>query len=233
MLFHVDGLTVHLENAIPDLDSLHLKGTFYLADYLGNLQSQIANRRTAAENGHELGNHTIYHPCEGGRPGREFVRPEVDLNNYTVQRMISEIRTMNALLRAIDGKTKRTFAYPCGDMKIRDTSYIELMKDSFVAARGVTPVILPLQEVNLYNVPCYAINGQSGAELIELVKQAEAKGGLLVFLFHGVGGGHSLNVSLQAHSELLHYLKQHEKNIWTAPMLQVAEYIKEQQQKKR
>ena len=76
-------MTVHLENAIPDLDSLHLKGTFYLADYLGNLQSQIPKWRTAAANGHELGNHTIYHPCEGGRPGREFVRPEVDLNNYS------------------------------------------------------------------------------------------------------------------------------------------------------
>src|SRR6476646_8499648 len=103
VLTYVDDLTVHLENVIPALDSLHLKGTFYLSDYLGNLQSQIHRWRTAAAKGHELGNHTIYHPCEGGRPGREFVTPEVDLNNYTVQRMVSEIRTMNALLTAIDG----------------------------------------------------------------------------------------------------------------------------------
>jgi sialate O-acetylesterase len=47
-----------------------------------------------------------------------------------------------------------------------------------------------------------------------------------VFLFHGVGGEHSLNVSLEAHSRLLHFLKQNQENIWTAPMVDVAEYIK-------
>ena len=49
----------------------------------------------------------------------------------------------------------------------------------------------------------------------------------LDFLFHGVGGGHSLNVSLAAHSKLLHFLKQNEKDIWIAPMIEVADYIKE------
>lgn len=52
---------------------------------------------------------------------------------------------------------------------------------------------------------------------------------LLVFLFHGVGGEHSLNVSLPAHRELLQFLKQNEKDIWIAPMLEVAEFIKNYQ----
>ena len=56
---------------------------------------------------------------------------------------------------------------------------------------------------------------------------------LLVFLFHGVGGGHSINVSLDAHSKLLHFLKQNENNIWIASMVDVAEYIKEYQQKNK
>ena len=77
----------------------------------------------------------------------------------------------------------------------------------------------------------YAVNGQSGDELITLVKEAEKKGGLLVFLFHGVGGGHNLNVSLPAHSQLLHYLKQRKTDIWIAPMLEVAEFIKAEQSK--
>ena len=54
---------------------------------------------------------------------------------------------------------------------------------------------------------------------------------LLVFLFHGVGGEHSINVSLAAHSQLLHFLKDHEKEIWIAPMIDVAEYIKSYQSK--
>ena len=231
VLTYDDGLAVHLDNVIPALDSLRLKGTFYISDYLGELQAQIPRWRQAAAKGHELANHTIYHPCEGGRPGREFVRPDNDMNNYTVQRMTDEIRTMNTLLTAIDGKTERTFAYPCGDMKIHDTVYLMGLKNNFVAARGVTPIIMPVDKVGLYNIGCYAVNNQSGTELISLVKQAEAQQGLLVFLFHGVGGGHNLNVSLAAHSELLHYLKQHEKDIWIAPMVTVAEFVKKQQVK--
>jgi peptidoglycan-N-acetylglucosamine deacetylase len=56
---------------------------------------------------------------------------------------------------------------------------------------------------------------------------------LLVFLFHGVGGEHNLNVSLDAHSQLIHYLKQHEDKIWVAPMVDVAKYIREKQNPKK
>ena len=70
------------------------------------------------------------------------------------------------------------------------------------------------------------INGQSGDELINLVKNALAKNSLIVFLFHGVGGGHDINVSLEAHSELLHFLKDNEKDIWVAPLIEVAKYAK-------
>jgi sialate O-acetylesterase len=44
-----------------------------------------------------------------------------------------------------------------------------------------------------------------------------------------VGGEHSLNVSLDAHSQLLHFLKQNEENIWIAPMIDVAKFIKKYQ----
>ncbi len=115
----------------------------------------------AAKEGHEVGNHTVWHPCEGGRAGREFVKPENDLNNYTVNRMMNEIRTMNNILKAIDGKSKRTFAYPCGDTKIHDTSYLDPLRNEFVAARGVTAEMLPINKIDLYNIGCYGINGQT------------------------------------------------------------------------
>jgi sialate O-acetylesterase len=135
---------------------------------------------------------------------------------------------MNTILKAIDGKSRRTFAYPCGDMKIGDSFYLEGMKKEFVAARGVRGAIPSLEQVDLYNINCYGINGQTGDELISLVKQAMDKGGLLVFLFHGVGGEHSLNVSLDAHSKLLHYLSENRKDIWIAPMIDISEYIRSQ-----
>lgn len=76
------------------------------------------------------------------------------------------------------------------------------------------------------------MNGQTGDQMIEMVKQAMSRNALLVFLFHGVGGEHSLNVSLEAHRRLLQFLKQNEKQVWVAPMIEVAEHIKRYQLKK-
>jgi sialate O-acetylesterase len=78
----------------------------------------------------------------------------------------------------------------------------------------------------LYNVPCYVINNQSGDELIALVKQAMQANSMIVFLFHGVGGEHSLNVSLEAHNQLLRFLKDNQKQIWNPTFMEAAKYLK-------
>jgi len=83
-----------------------------------------------------------------------------------------------------------------------------------------------LNEIDLYNTDCFLVNGEISEQKIEWVKKAEETNSLLVILFHGVGGGNSLNVDLQAHREFLQYLKKNQKNIWVAPMIDVAEYIK-------
>jgi hypothetical protein len=115
--------------------------------------------------------------------------------------------------------------------KFKQLHILDGMRNEFIAARGVHSAIPTFGKVDLYKISCYAVNGQSGEELIAQVKQAQAKGGLLVFLFHGVGGEHGLNVSLPAHSQLLHFLKEREKDIWIAPMVEVAAFIKAQQKK--
>jgi peptidoglycan-N-acetylglucosamine deacetylase len=232
VLTYDDGLDVDITNALPALDSLGLKATFYIANYQGRLQSQIPAWRAAAAKGHELGNHTLFHPCEGGRPGREFVSADYDMNNYSMRRITNEILAMNAVLTAIDGKTNRTFAFPCGDNKVHDTAYIDSLRKDLTGARGVVGTIPTIENIDLYNLPGYGVMNNSGESMIQWVKEAEAKQGLLVIIFHGVGGGHDLNVSLSAHSQLLHYLKQHEKNIWITPMVEVAAFIRDKQKKK-
>jgi peptidoglycan/xylan/chitin deacetylase (PgdA/CDA1 family) len=231
VLTYDDAIDQDLDHAVPLLDSLKLKATFYLSAYFPGCRLRLQEWRKVAANGHELGNHTLFHPCIGDQPGREFVPQEYKLNHYTVRRMVDETLMTNTFLEALDGKKKRTFAFTCGDMKIGDTSFIDRMKNDFVAARAVRGEMVSLNQADLYNLPCYMINGQSGDELIALVKKAMSSNTLLVFLFHGVGGGHSLNISLDAHRQLLQFLKQQEKNVWTAPLLDVAEYIRLHQTK--
>ncbi len=231
VLTYDDALNVHLDNAIPLLDSLSMKGTFYLIGTADATKRRIKDWRKAAQNGHELGNHTLFHPCDASKNGRSWLTPERDMSKYSVQRMTDEIKATNVLLEAIDGKKQRTFAYTCGDMNIGGVNFMDSLHNDFVAARAVRQEMHPFSEVDLYNVDCYAINGETGAQMIDLVKKARDSGKLLVFLFHGVGGEHSINVDLQAHRELLYFLKNNENDIWIAPMIEVAEHVKKFQAK--
>jgi hypothetical protein len=152
------------------------------------------------------------------------------LSKYTLQRLTEEIQETNVLLEAIDGKTQRTFAYTCGDMTLDGKHFINDLKNDLVAARAVRAEMHTIDQIDLYNIDCYVINGQTGEQMIDLVKQARDSSKLLVFLFHGVGGEHALNVDLNAHRQLLQFLKANKKDIWIAPMLEVANHIKKQRQ---
>ena len=227
-LTYDDALNVHLDHVIPLLDSVGFKATFYVAASFPALQTRTAEWKTAAANGHELGNHSLFHPCEGNKPGREWVKSEYDLSTYSVQRMTDEIRINSFLIRLLDGKNDRTFAYPCGDTRAGDTSYVPNIRNAFAGARGVTGKMQRIEDIDLMDIGACMINGQSGQDLIALVKQATENKALLVFLFHGVGGEHDLNVSLEAHRALVHFLKEKEQDIWVAPLVNIAEYIKRQ-----
>lgn len=230
VLTYDDAIDADLDVVIPALDSLKLRGTFYLIGSSPVVAGRLPEWRRAAQRGHELGNHSLMHPCDGSLPGRSFVTPENDLSKYTLSRAVSEVRATNTLLTAIDGKTVRTFAFPCGDRQVQGATFYDQLKADFVGARGVSAGLQTAAQVDLTNINAYSVNGQDAAELIAQVKRAQQTHTLLVFLFHGVGGGHSLNVDQAAHRQLLRYLKAHEQEIWIAPLVEVAEKIKGQQQ---
>ena len=76
-----DGLDVHLEVVMPLLEAAGLRGTFYVnpgrqaddgprdrsqlsdEDYKEKWTRQIPGWQAAAARGHEVGNHTVDHPC--------------------------------------------------------------------------------------------------------------------------------------------------------------------------
>lgn len=226
VLTYDDGLNVHLDNVIPSLDAAGLKGTFYAEGRAPALHLRMDEWRRAAANGHELGNHTLFHPCAGSPAGRSFVSADFDLDTYTIRRITEELRVANTLLKAIDGKENRTLAYTCGDRKAGDTDFTPQVKSLFPGARGVASKMETPETIDLYNIGAYMINGQTGEQMIALVKEAQQKGRLLVFLFHGVGGEHNLDVSMEAHNQLVDYLNQNQQQIWVATMVEVVDFLK-------
>jgi peptidoglycan/xylan/chitin deacetylase (PgdA/CDA1 family) len=226
VLTYDDGLNVHLDNAITLLDSLGMKGTFYIPGAFQGFQKRINDWKKAAANGHELGNHTLFHPCNGSVPGRNWVSPDYDLSKYSTRRFMDEVKACNFLLSLADGKKERSFAYTCGDMNAGNESFNHLIKSEFIAARGVRSAMNKIQTVDLSNIDSYVISGESGEQMESLVREAMESNSMLVFLFHGVGGEHSLNVSLPSHRELLEFLKKNEDKIWVTTLYDAANYIR-------
>ncbi len=227
-LTYDDALNIHLDKVIPALDSMGFKATFYLIGSSDAFTKRIPEWRKAAANGHELGNHTLFHPCYGKRPGREWVRPDYDLNNYTMLRAVNEIKMNSALLEATDGKKRRTLACPCGDSKVADSSFLYKVKDDFVAMRDGTPDADEVNGFGRRTIQWMSPSNHTGAQLIDAVKRAMESNALVIFVFHGVGGDHSINVSAEAHRELLQFLKQNESQVWVAPFVDIAASMKKQ-----
>jgi peptidoglycan/xylan/chitin deacetylase (PgdA/CDA1 family) len=223
-LTYDDGIDCHLDLAAPALESHNMRGTFYCPGYSISLYERTDDWRSLAARGHELGNHTLFHPCDGER--FHWVKPEYDLNNYTFEQVINELRTANSLLKALDGKEDRTFAYTCTDHSIKGVSFIDSIRHMFPAARGGGPIPESMDQLDIHYVPSWGVEDPTGEELIAYVEEAREKGTIAVFMFHSVGGGY-LNVSAEAHEMLLSYLEEHKESIWTDTFLNVMEYVRE------
>jgi peptidoglycan-N-acetylglucosamine deacetylase len=226
VLTYDDGLNVHLDKVVPALNKRGFKASFYIPGNAASLNKRLEEWRKVAKKGHELGNHTIFHPCIGKSKGREWVNPDYDLGDYSINKFVEEIRVANTLLKSVDAKEIRTFAYTCGDMSIGDSSFTGLIKNDFAAARGVSLKYEKIEDIDLMNIGAFAVNGQKAKDLIELVMKAMETNTLIVFLFHGVGGEHSFNCDQNEHEQFLDFLKKNEKDIWVAPLVEVSEFIK-------
>jgi peptidoglycan/xylan/chitin deacetylase (PgdA/CDA1 family) len=224
VLTYDDALDVQLDNVIPALDSLGFKGGFYLtADFPGS-KNRIQDWRKAAANGHELGNHTLFHPCDASKPGRSWVSPSNDLSKYNTEQIVREIEMTNVFLESLDGKKERTFAYTCGDTQSGEGSFIEKIKNQFVSMRGIRGQINKLETLDLNNIDCYVIDNNNAGQLVAWAEKAKEEHGLMVVLFHGVGGGHSINTDRKKHNDFLKYLKKNQNDFWVTTMLEASKF---------
>jgi peptidoglycan/xylan/chitin deacetylase (PgdA/CDA1 family) len=219
-LSYDDGLYSQIHNAIPELDKHNLKASFYLTLASPAVDEYMEVWRAAANNGHELGNHTVYHPCRGSLPNRDWVNPLHDTDKNTVVEMVEQVTLANTMLKAIDGKKDRTFTIPCGDLLASDGNYVERVRPKFVAIKANNPD-LP-KKFDLLFTP----ENVTGKQLIDFVKKAEQQGGIANILFHGIGGDH-LTVSTKAHAELLDYLANHKDIYWTDTYINIMQYVME------
>lgn len=229
-LAYDDALDSQLDNAIPELKRAGLKASFYLQLSNPSVDKRMAAWRAAERDGHELGNHTLFHQCSSTQPGRAWVAAHRDLESTTVAQVKDQALLANTMLHAIDGRHERTFTAPCGDLQAGGQDYLPAIAGAFIAikAGSGSGVAESMWALDMHAVPALAPVGLTGQQLIAIVKQAGAKGTMASFTFHGIGGDY-LVTSNQAHRELLAFLAAHRKQYWTATFIDIMKHVKTQQ----
>lgn len=226
-LAYDDALDSQLDHAIPALDKFGLKGSFYLTLSAEPVRKRMAEWRAAAANGHELGNHTLFHQCTGSSKGHEWVLPHRDLDTTTALQMKDQVLLANVMLQAMDGRRERTMTVPCGDAMAEARNYIGLVESEFVAIKlGHGGVTADMATLDPYAVTVETPEGVTGRQLIAQAEEAARKGTMVNFTFHGIGGDY-LSVSSEAHAELLAYLAAHADTYWVDTFLNVMKYARE------
>jgi peptidoglycan/xylan/chitin deacetylase (PgdA/CDA1 family) len=233
-LTYDDGLETQLTTVIPQLDALGLKATFFLTSIQGSSQSDIIGQTpedvlgwsNAAKNGHELANHTLFHPC----PEKLGWAKDIAIDNYTIDKIIKEISTQNIILSLLDPKRNiRSFAFPCNNVLIAGTDYSKIIKDKGLVKFGriggdSNSVITDFRHLNPMQVPSWHVwTGTTLDELITFAEKVKKAGGMGVYQFHGVGG-QIFKISRETHQLFLNYLKLHEEEYWVTTFSEAMEF---------
>ncbi|MGC9327044.1 MAG: polysaccharide deacetylase family protein, partial [Candidatus Hinthialibacter sp.] len=103
-----DARLSQIDAGIPLLNQYNVKATFYVSPH--SLLRRVEGWKAAAAAGHEIGNHTMSHPCTGNYA---FSRDNA-LEDYDLDRIAKEMDDANRLIFKHLQVEPESFAYPCG-----------------------------------------------------------------------------------------------------------------------
>lgn len=196
-LSYDDALESQLANVIPVLNRYQVKGSFYVVPSYDGFTSHQSEWASIAQQGHELGNHSLTHPCQASLPGREWVAADNDLDTMSVEDMLEQVKQANEVLFAVDGKTERSYTPPCGDKLAGGKNYIPALAGLFTGIKW--------WELDKETETVYMPENSSTQDLIEMLNKVPESTKIVTYIFHGVGGDY-IAVSSEAHEGFVKYL---------------------------
>lgn len=205
-----DNTSNQLPVAIPLFDQYNFKVTLYPVI---NWVSDWSGLKKAAENGHEIGSHTVSHPV---------------LSTLSVENQEKELQqSQSAINSNIPDASCVTIAYPnCV------TGDLATVQKYYIAGRICSGAIVPPTPSDFYNISSIAAGSQSSVKLArdfnDKVTLAKVSNGWCVFLLHGIDDdkGYSplASTELAAH---LKFMNDNSQDYWVATFGNVVKYIRE------
>lgn len=170
-----DGRPSQIDVGLPLLRKLGVTATMYVMP--DQVSWKLEGWKQAVLEGHEIGNHTINHPCT---ENFEWVNPKNATENYTLERMHDELLEANKRIVAMLGVTPVSFAYSCGETSIgrgeATKSYRPLIAKLFRSGRGwLAESVNNPAKIDLTYVMGTKIDEVEFAEILPILETAKAK----------------------------------------------------------
>lgn len=235
-----DGLRSQLELALPILERHGLRATFYLnpagaeesAGLGDSWMERLAPWQAVQARGHEMGNHTVLHPCSLNIEA-EWLAGK-NLRDWTLERLQADVLGAQRRLQAtFPAQRETSFAYPCYEDSVghgeNRVCYTPFIARHFAAARHKGELRGELANDPLacdrHHLSSWPVERRDAAFMIGLVEQAAWLGRWAVFTMHGIQEGH-LPVGEGDFAELAEYLARRE-DIWVAPVAEIGAYLRD------
>jgi peptidoglycan/xylan/chitin deacetylase (PgdA/CDA1 family) len=220
-----DARLSQIDKGIPLLDQYNIKATFYVSP--DNMMKKLEGWKKALSNGHEIGNHSLRHPCTGNF---DWSRDKA-LEDYTPEIMRRELDSAGKLIEKTIGIYPVSFAYPCGQTftgRGADTkSYVPVVALLFETGRGWldegpnNPSFCDMSQLTGME-----LDGKSFDEIKKLIEDAKSKGAWLVLAGHEMNDSGSQTSLLTTIEAVCRYASDPSNGIWIDNVHNIASYIK-------
>lgn len=223
-----DGRYSQVEGGTALLDEFGTKATFYVVP--SAVEQRLEGWKKAVASGHEIGNHSLNHPCSGNFP---WARQKA-LENYTTKQMKEELAEANKKIQQLLGVNAKHFAYPCGQKFVgrgKDTkSYVPIVAELFQSGRGwLDEGPNDPQFCDPAQLTGMESDGKDFDEILVLINQAKTNHQWLVLAGHEMAENGNQTTRLSMLRQLLAYAKDPANGIWIAPVGDVVKYLGQKQ----
>ena len=226
-----DARLSQIDKGIPLLDKYSVKATFYLSP--DNMVQRLDGWKKAISNGHDIGNHSLLHPCTGNFDWSK----DKALEGYTLQEMSYELDSASKLITKMLGIKPVSFAFPCGQKFVgrgnTAKSYIPLISEKFESGRGwLSEGPNDPSFCDMSQLTGMELDGKSFEQIKTLINEAKSKGLWLVLAGHETNDGGTQTSILSTIAEICKYASDPANEIWIDNVHNIASYIKEKRGEK-
>jgi peptidoglycan/xylan/chitin deacetylase (PgdA/CDA1 family) len=223
-----DARPSEVDNGLEILDRYGVKGTFYVIP--ATVEQRLDGWKRAVANGHEIGNHTMTHPCSGN-----YLWVRTVLEDCTLETIEQDMEEANIAIQRLLGVRPTTFGYPCGQAFVGRSpeikSYVPVVARKFAIGRNSGDQCLNDPAFcDLAQVYCMGMDYIDVEQAIALLERAAENGQWLILAGHEVNHSGDQTIRIATLKAICKYASDPANGLWIDRVDVIGRYIAQQRQ---